>query len=124
MCSSTTEPPEDGLAVTAKAITDLEDLVNLVGKGLSRAKPWARHLAAQLLAIDRLLLVLRMTIAMSRPEDEIFAAANSLRTACCKADLAVAGSRADLTTRAAMRLAIDLSVVVCEALDLGEARTS
>lgn len=93
----------------AKAMGDLDDLVRLLGKGFSRAKPWQRQLASQLSELDRLLQVLRMTVVIERSDSEILAAAEALYSACRKTAAAIAGSRCDLNTKAAIRLIADLA---------------
>lgn len=106
---SSAREPEAGLAGIAKAITDLDDLVRLTLGGLSRAKPWQRKLADALADVDRLMQVLRMTIAMECAEREILAAADALAVSCRRAAGVVAGSRADLLTLTALRLATDFA---------------
>ena len=109
----------------AKALGDLDDLVRLLGKGLSRVKPWQRHLATQLGELDRLLQVLRMTVVIERPDSEIGVAADALCIACRKTGATIAGSRCDLDTQAAVRLIVDLASGVREELqhvDLTHAR--
>lgn len=99
----------EALLNIAKAMRDLDDLVRLLGKGLSRAKPWQRQLASQLSELDRLLQVLRMTVVIDRSETEILAAAEALCVACRKAAAAIVGSRCDVDTKAAVRLVTDLA---------------
>jgi hypothetical protein len=53
-----------GPVAMAKSIGDLDDLIKLLSKGLSRAKPWQQRCAAQLSEMDCLLQVLRLTIAL------------------------------------------------------------
>ena len=99
----------EALLNIAKAMRDLDDLVRLLGKGLSRAKPWQRQLTSQLSELDRLLQVLRMTVVIDRSESEILAAAEALCVACRKAAAAIVGSRCDVDTKAAVRLVTDLA---------------
>jgi len=68
------EPTEDDLMSIARAIQDLDNLLELMKVRLSRAKPWQRQLAEQLAEIDQRLQVVRMTIAMSRDDIEVLAA--------------------------------------------------
>lgn len=100
---------EAGLARTAKAITDLDGVVSLTLGGLSRAKPWQRKLADALADVDRLMEVLRMTISMECNNSEILAAADALAAGCRRVAGVVTGSRADLVTLTALRLATDLA---------------
>ncbi len=104
------------LANIAKAMADLDDLVRLLGKGLSRAKPWQRQLASQLSELDRLLQVLRMTIVLERTDSEILAGAEALRIACRKTSAATGVSRCDRDTKAAILLIADLANGVREEL--------
>ncbi len=108
---------ELGLHDLAKAINDLDALVELVGRSLSGTKPWKRELTAKLTQMDRLLQIPRLTIAMERPDTEIAEAARALRGACHRPPAAVTGSLADLTTQTAVRLAFDLSHKVWSALE-------
>lgn len=103
------------LAVIAKAICDLDDLVLALGKCLPRAKPWQRQLSARLADIDGLLQALRMTVALEKSDDEIQAATNDLCVECSTIGLAVAGSRSDPTTKTAVRLVDALAVEIRDA---------
>lgn len=98
-----------GLLAMAKSIRDLDDLIKLLSKGLSRAKPWQQRLAAQLAEMDRLLQVLRLTIAMERSDIEILAAATDLRAACGQTSNSASTTRADQVMKASLRLTADLS---------------
>ena len=107
-------PP--ALVTVAKGMGDLDDLVRLLAKGLSRAKPWQLHLAAHLAEADRLMQVLRLTVALDRPNAEIVEAAVDLQLACRRARHSLAGTRADRTTVAAMQLSTDLVASIVHAL--------
>lgn len=117
MVGAPTDAPA-ALAAVAKSIGDLDELVTLVGRGLSHEKPWQRQLGNQLVEIDRLLQVLRMTVAMERADAEILAAADELRTECRKVRAYIVGSRSDLTTKAAVRLIAELANNVPHGLKL------
>lgn len=104
------------LANIAKAMGDMDDLVRLLGKGLSRAKPWQRQLATQLSELDRLLQVLRMTIVIERTDSEISDAAEALCVACRKTAAAIVGGRCDLDSKAAVHLVTDLAAGVRDEL--------
>jgi len=75
----------------AKFIQDLQDLVALLLRGLSRAKPWQRQLAAHLGDIEKQVDVLRLTVAMERHDSEILAAADHLAGICRLSAAALAG---------------------------------
>lgn len=105
------------LEALVKLIKDLQDLVTLLSKGLSRAKPWQRQLAGHLADVDRQLQVLRLTVAMERRDAEVLAAAEQLASICRPAAAALAGSRADPTTRTAVHLIGDLAARVGSSLD-------
>lgn len=105
------------LASCAKALGDLDDLVRLLQRGHVPTKPWQRQLASQLREIDGLLQILRMTAVMERPEAEVLSAAEALWNACRRISLAVAGSRADQTTKAAVHLIAGLASRVLGHLD-------
>ena len=107
-------PP--ALVTVAKGMGDLDDLVRLLAKGLSRAKPWQLHLAAHLAEADRLMQVLRLTVALDRSHTEIVEAAVDLHLACRRARQSLAGTRADRTTVAAMQLSADLAASIVHAL--------
>ena len=115
---ATDAPPSrsESMAPVAKAILDLTDLLALISKGISRAKPWERQLASELVEVDRRLQVLRMTIVMERDDNEILAAAERLRLGCRDASMSLRGSRAGATTQAALRLAADLAEGIVQAL--------
>lgn len=93
----------------AKFIQDLQELVALLLKGLARAKPWQRQLAAHLGDIEKQVDVLRLTVAMERHESEILDAADHLAGMCRLSAAALAGSRVDPTTRAAVHMVADLA---------------
>ncbi len=99
----------DPLLAIAKCMLELDDLVRLLRKALTLAKPWQRQLGSQLSEIDRLLQVLRMTVVIGRPDSEIVAASEILCLACRKTGATIAASRCDLDTKAAVLLIIDLA---------------
>jgi hypothetical protein len=107
--SEATESPADPkLVAVAKTINDLDDLVRLILKGLIRTKPWQRQLGARLEDVDRLLQVLRLTIALDKPDVEIVAAAEDVAGACRRTAASLAGSRADYPSLQAAALVSDL----------------
>lgn len=105
------------LETAAKAIQDLDELVGLLLRGLPRAKPWQRELAAHATIVEQCLQVLRMTVVMERDADEIRAAAEALRSACRRATLTMNGSRADTTVKASARLIAALANRIHNALN-------
>lgn len=107
----------DVLKSLAKLIQDLQQLVTLLLKGLTRAKPWQRQLAGHLADVDQQLHVLRLTVAMERRDAEILEAAEHLGGVCRLAAAALAGSRVDPTTRTAIHLIVDLAERIHSALD-------
>lgn len=66
-------------------------------------------MVTRLAEIDRLLQILRMTVALKRADDEIRRAAESLYLECRGVGLAVSGTRSDRATKAAVRLVADLA---------------
>lgn len=96
----------------ARHITDLEQLVSLTLRGLPRAKTWQRQFAAHLVDIESRLQVLRLTISLDRPQAEILSAASDVAGVCRLASVAIAGSRADRTTRTCLHLIVDLGAKV------------
>ncbi len=110
-------PDPTVLESLAKLIQDLEQLITLLLKGLSRAKPWQRQLAGHLVDVDRQLQVLRLTVAMERRDPEILEAAEHLAGICGLSAAALAGSRVDPTTRTAVHLIGDLAARIHSSFD-------
>lgn len=108
MSEATESPADPKLVAVAKTINDLDDLVRLILTGLTRFKPWQRQLAARLSDIDRLVHVLRLTIAMEKPDVQIIAATEDVGGACRRAAASLAGSRADYPSLQAVALVNDL----------------
>lgn len=104
------------LARIAKLISDLEDLVRLLKRGLASTQVWQRQLLSDLEVVDIRLQVLRMAVAMNKQDAEILEAATGVRMACRNAEAAVLGSRAAHTTKAAVKLAATLAANVERAL--------
>lgn len=109
-------PDSPQLVTLVKMIGDLEDLIRVLKRGLSRAKPWQRQLASRLADVDCVLGLLRLTIAMERSDAEIRSLADTLCAECRAVGLAVAGSRADRPTKAAVNLIARLADATCDAL--------
>jgi hypothetical protein len=108
MSGATESPADPKLVAVARTIHDLDDLVRLILKGLTRTKPWQRQLTARLADVDRLVQVLRLTIAMEKPNDAIVAAAEAVAGACRRTSASLAGSRADYPSLQAVALISDL----------------
>lgn len=103
----------DDLAIrVADAIRDLGDLVAQLAIGVRGPLPWQRQLLAHLDGLAGLVQILRMSVVLERPHDEIREAARALLAHARHASVAVAGSRADPTTRIALRLALNLAVTI------------
>ncbi|MBU0914782.1 hypothetical protein [Aquabacterium parvum] len=117
MSGATESPADPKLVAVAKTINDLDDLVRLILKGLTRAKPWQRQLAARLGDVDRLVQVLRLTIAMEKPNGEIVAAAEAVAGACRCTAASLADSRADYPPLQAVALVSDLGDKLRAAFD-------
>jgi len=100
---------DERLAKVAKSISDASDLVTLLSERLPAAKPWQRALKTNLADLDRLAQILRMTISLGRPDDEVITAAAALHEASRRTGAALAGSRVDNTTLAALKLVFDLT---------------
>lgn len=84
-------------------------LVDLLRKEPRRGTTWQRQLAARLVDVDRDLQVLRMTLALDKGDSEILAAADALAGVCHLAVMALAGTRADHMTKAAVGLVDQLA---------------
>ena len=54
------------MQAVAKSIVDITELVSLLQRGLGQGTTWERQLAAHLVDVDRLLNLLRLTVAMLR----------------------------------------------------------
>jgi len=96
----------------AKAIDDLDALVQAVLTSLPPSKPWQRQLLQHLREIDRTTQVLRMTISLERASGEIAQAKEQLRIALRVAQNYVAMGRGDFGTKAAVRLAYEIGLRV------------
>ena len=112
---STTARPH-GSGAAGKLVADLAELVQAIFTALPQSKPWQRRLLQQLAEADRLVQVLRLTVAMDRAPAEVAEAAGQLAAVLRAADRYVAVGRADLGTKAAVRLATDLAQRIVVAL--------
>lgn len=102
---------------TAKAIKDLDHIVRGLLVSLRGSKPWHRQLSLHLMDADRLLQVLRMTVAMDCPLAEVQRAARDLVIPLNAAQTYAASSRADCVTRRAIQLGIALARRVAALLE-------
>lgn len=116
MTPSADQQTQPDLVAIVKWIGDLDDLVRLLTKGLSGAKPWQLRLARHLAEADRLMQVLRLLVAMERAHTEIVVAATKLQLVCRRARHSLDGTRADRTTLAAVQLGADLAASIVHAL--------
>ena len=98
------------VAQIAKAITDLDELVQAVLDSLPPSKPWQRQLLLYLAEIDRLTQVLRLTVSLNRASSEVGDAARQLRVALRVAQRYVGTGRADYGTKAAIGIACELGL--------------
>lgn len=105
------------LAALAKTIADLDDLARVMRTSLKGNGTWQRQLDARLADVERLMQILRMTIAMERPDQEIAAAAQAVAAACRQAAASLMGSRADRTSLQAVALLRNLGEQLRTALD-------
>lgn len=109
-------PQSPDLVTFADAIGKLDELVRVLSRTLSPAKAWERQLAARLAEADRLLQLLRLTVAMERQDEEVRDVASQLCSECRALSLAIGGSRADITTKQAVRLIAGLAASARDAL--------
>lgn len=112
----------DALIAVAKAIGDLDDLVRATIQGTSQAKPWQRLLLGQLKRVERQLEILRLAIAIERPDSEILETSGQLHEALSLIDAQTTKSRADATTKAAIRLAATMARLIRDALATSDAK--
>lgn len=91
-----------------KELADLDDLVQAMRGSLPRVKPWQRKLHEHLSDIDGRIQILRLVSALGRDQAEIRPAISDIQGALRAANAYVAGGRADLGTRMAIRLAVEL----------------
>jgi hypothetical protein len=110
-------PDPDARALrVAAAIQDFDELVTKLGIGARGPLPWQRQLAGHLDGLAGLVQILRMSVVLERPEAEVRETARALTEHTRQASLAVAGSRADLHTRVALRLALNLAMTISSGL--------
>lgn len=100
----------------AAAIQDFDELVTKLGIGARGPLPWQRQLAAHLDGLAGLVQILRMSVMLERPDAEVRDTARALAEHTRQASLAIVGSRSDLTTRVALRLALNLAITISRGL--------
>ena len=97
-----------------KAIDKLDDLAQSLLRMQSPSKVWQRTLLEQLKQLDRDIQVHRMLISLERDQSEVAQSASTLYDRLALAAAQVEKSRADSTTKGAMRLAKALASQICE----------
>lgn len=105
-------------AAAAKAIADLDHVLNGTMSALTRSVIWQRQLIAQLEDASKHLQILRLTISLERSGDELKGASQDLLRQLRHAFAQVMGSRADQETRRAVGLATKLAEKVDRSIDL------
>ena len=95
-------------AGAAKSISDLDALIQAILAAVPQSKPWQRQLHAFLEQVDREVQILRMSIALGREDAQVFEATMAVYRSLRIANTYVAGGRADMGTKAAVRLAFDM----------------
>jgi len=97
------------LSDVTKTVNDLDGLVSAIVGGLPATKPWQRQAHGQLAEADRSMQVLRLAISLERGQGELVDAARQVQLSLRAARAFIYPSRADLTTKAAAKLAADLA---------------
>lgn len=100
-------PQTDGLS---KALADLDAIVQALLSAVPQAKPWQRQLRGHLCQLGREVQILRMTVSMGRDGAEVRQAASACNATLRAANSFVAAGRADMGTKAAVRLAFELGL--------------
>ncbi len=102
---------EPGLDVVtiAKAIADLECLIQSLLTMLPNKQIWQRQLRTYMVDADRQMEILRLSIAMERDISEILATANGIVTSLKAARAYLQSGRADAATKGGIQLALGLS---------------
>lgn len=94
----------------AKALKDLDALVQGLLSTLPLSKPWQRLLVTHLEEASRRLQVPRLTTSLDRGNAEIVEEATLLLKSLRRADAHVASGRADQGTHSAVCLAVELAL--------------
>jgi hypothetical protein len=104
------DEPATANSELAKTLGDLDSISQALLSALPQAKAWQRQrqLRVHLAQLDREVQVARMTVVMGRDQAEVKQAANACCTTLRAANSFVAGGRADMGTKAAVRFAFEL----------------
>ncbi|MFT7773874.1 hypothetical protein [Roseateles sp.] len=86
----------------------MDAIVNALLTSVPQSKPWQRQLRIHLTQLDREVQILRMTVSMARAVDEVTQAAAAACRTLRAANIYVGAGRADMGTKAAVRLAFEL----------------
>ena len=97
-----------------KAIDTLDDLVQSLLRIQSQSQVWQRTLVGQLKQLDLDIQILRMLVSMERDKAEFEHTANLMHDRLALAVTHIEKSRADNTTKSALRLAKALAAQICE----------
>lgn len=95
----------EGRAHSAKALSDLQDLVEALAKALPRGKPWQRQLHVHLCEVDRLMQILRVLNSLGRDAREVGVAIGEVQHELRAANAYVAAGRTDMGTSMAVQVA-------------------
>lgn len=101
--------PNSSPEKTAKAISDLDSLIQALLESLPASKPWQRQLRADLSEADRCSEVLRLVVAVGKSDSDVVEAGKELLGAMLTANAHVAAGRVDVNTRAAVILGFNLA---------------
>lgn len=104
------------LQQSAKALNDLDQLVNSLAQSLPAAMPWQRQLRAQLARLKEEVQLVRMTVAMDREHAEKMAASSQVQATLVSIMGWLGKSRADATTKVAVQLATSLAKQIRDGL--------
>ncbi|RYE81582.1 MAG: hypothetical protein EOO80_00655 [Oxalobacteraceae bacterium] len=105
---SSLETPGEPVLPT-KLLADLDDLVQALRKSLPLSTVWQRQLHLHLDDMDRGIQILRLTVAMQRGAGEHNDAVLAVLKPARAANAYVAMGRADMGTKAAVRLTFEMS---------------
>lgn len=92
--------------ILARAIADVDALVQAMLKELPSEKTWQRQLRAQLAQVDRNIEVLRLTVFLKRSCPEIQLAARQLVLSLGAVNAYVSAGRADRMTKSAVQMGL------------------
>jgi hypothetical protein len=105
---------------TAKAIADLDNLLQLLCKGVKTSTPWERALHELLTQADRQMLIVRLSVSMEASSTELIDSARVLFESLRAADIHLSKGRCDESTRAAVKLAKGLAQNILKRLQSTE----